>query len=953
MPQAAFDLRIRALPAGVASRCVLLPHVHDGPLKDYPWARSIREPAAMPGTPPREHPAGLWLPPARTVLEFRDSPAAMLGAKIWRLWLDGDSADDLQPHFRTEASNGVEPPAELQARLTCFAGLGKLLDDDEGLQSVASARNAKEFLLYLVEAFRFDSSLEDFARLGDPEMLACLSHLVFEIHTNDEEEQKALLKHDKWQSGKVHIASYPAKLDEAESGYAAVGSDVPLRLPQPPRPLLPAAPPPVIPIQPVQRADGVYFRLTNAKEFYTLRDGEAAAQPDEELKILLHRSEGDIPLENPPVIAASYFGFRGLRIDDAMPGGAVVDAPESGATLDRTFHAIDQLSAGEFVGRQLHYVLEVIDGFGLVRGTSAVTLLRQRFDSPPPAGNAIATLAVSVAAAGAVTLIVEAEYTNAALTGLALPAEDAQDEVTAHWAQALDHEYEVEVFLQERPLDECGFYGDDDDFALMEGLRQADALYDPKAAADTRSPIPGHPMEEHLRGRYDHAGLTQAPLPATLKWLPRRKKEPHAPAGAKPQELACVRLEWSLDLAASGWMHEYRGYHFYAGLRRKRSAEVNIRAPLSPCTHRLQFVAAPAEPVAIDVFQLEIFSFEIAPDAGLRQRFLHHDCFSPVLLRRIDDVDEPEGKGFAPASLPKSLTADDGPVVVELDFTHPAAGHPDFNGTIVNADGTRANAPPLPVGGVRILVRDRTADAEPAPFLTAETIQVLPRTVALYRPIAIEHGLALRPLRTDLDAKSAFAPPNTVETSGLAESEETVRCFGPRGVVDRLRIELRAQVRKIQEAARKASGGTEAGANLEVFRERSFDAAAWNSEKEEPVAGAFDAQQAEIDELIEQLIAAGQLPEPEGSAKQERVRDQIRVKTKELHDAIADRVKPWREKARKALEIDLTEFESQPPPPAPPPPDDWQLSWWPAVGRLVALMRELGLVQDLVRARCS
>jgi len=39
--------------------------------------------------------------------------------------------------------------------------------------------------------------------------------------------------------------------------------------------------------------------------------------------------------------------------------------------------------------------------------------------------------------------------------------------------------YKGEFYCQKRPLDECGFYGDDDDLALVEALKAVDILYDP------------------------------------------------------------------------------------------------------------------------------------------------------------------------------------------------------------------------------------------------------------------------------------------------------------------------------------------------------------------------------------------------------------------------------------------------------------------------------------------
>jgi len=546
MPELKFDLRIRSLKdRDDKFRGVLLPHLQDGP-NDYPWARALGEQQPAPGAPAGGDHGALWLPPAGTKLQFlAPGPGAVLGSRIHRLWLDGDNPNDLQPSFR----NGSNDP-----QVVCFAGLGKLLKEPGSEPSVASARSAKEFLLYLIEAFRFAGDLEDFARIGNPEMLACLSHLVFEIHTDVASEQDSVLNANQWKSGKIKVI-YEVPEPPGEKVNVVNQAEVPIAIPVT-SPTDAAGEVDLVPIQAVQRADGVYFRLVDPGQYHE------AGRPNDELKVFLYRSEGDIPLEHPPVVASSYFGFERLVLDpkikpptDAAPGVAPDADHAPNVITDRTFHVIDQFGASAFIGRQLHYRLDLVDGFGLVKGTSSLTLLRQRFDPPPQPSKAEARLQVGSGAGNEATLIVYAEYPNASVTDAPLPAEGAG----APWRKTLQEEFDFEVYFQVRALDECGFYGDDDDFALMEGLRQIDALYDPKAAGDARSPIPGHPMEEHLRGQYDHTGLVRA-LAAEVKWTPRREEPAKSdPPGTKPKEFACVQIEWRLSLDALTWLAQLRG----------------------------------------------------------------------------------------------------------------------------------------------------------------------------------------------------------------------------------------------------------------------------------------------------------------------------------------------------------------------------------------------------------
>ncbi len=967
MPQAAFDIRIRALPTNSdALRCVLLPHVHElpaagapvgTPVQDHPWATATGHQAPLPGTPPKEHPNGLWLPPAHAVLEFLDStPLAGLGAKFQLLWLDlepgqnepgeGNPPADglLQPRFR---SGGAEP------RITCFAGMRSLLEEEDGRASVISARNTKEFLLFLIEAFRFDGTLEEFARIGNAEMLACLSHFVFEIHSLTASEKEAVQRVNDWKTnGRVRVTypDDPALLQQEQTNVPGP-AEVPFLITQAMEPS-DDDPAELISILPVQRADGVYFRLDKPAD---LKD-----YPAEELKLLLHRSEGDIPLEDPPVVATSLYDFQKFVPNPKSDlATAEPEDREQVPITERWFHIADRFAPGKFVGRQLHYRLDVIDGFGIIRATSAVTLLRHHFDPPPQPGKAQVTLHMGPP----VRLVLEAEYAPAALSEAAFPRNEADAAGAARWQQALLDEYDVSVFFQERPLDECGFYGDDDDFALMEGLRQADALYDPRTADSTRSPIAGHPMEDHLRGRYDHAGLQPAPAPldhtaVAPHWQPVWEKKKGDPEGAKPQELARLQLTWTLPADKGGWLEQFRGYQFYVGLRRRRhQSEVNVRAPLSQCEHRLAYDPPTGESVVIGVFQLEFFPFDPSPKMGLTQQFLHRDCFRLALLQRREDLEEPGGVAFYPLADTQDLregawespAKGDGPVVVELDFTHPAANHPDSRGTIVDSDGTvKDDAPALPVGGVRILVRDPVAEADHSPFLTAEAVQVLPREVARYRPVSIEQGLAVRPLNADPALRSTAAPPATVAGSKMEETEELVRCFGPGGVVAQLRAQLRVAVGTIQTTVVDGSGAP-------IFRERSFHADAWDSpDGGETLSGAFDALQAEIDDLKIRLDGLKKRLGEQGVAQTEKdTLEQIDLKTAEMHKAITGRMQPWLAKARKSLEVDLSELKDQKPP-AVEPPVDWEVTtdlaaaWWPANGRLSGLMRELGLAQDLV-----
>ena len=803
-----FDVRVRKLHDQWV-RCLLLPHrTGAAPVpgelpEDLPWSLAPVDATRTPdpgagGTQPSGPDDGLWLPPMGTVLKATGLTRIGSAAKLRRITLNA-------------ASGSIAPAVEnrnggfTDGTVRCFGGVEEAIKAAEGqrkldLQSaVFSCRDSKEFLLCLIEAFRFRDSLEEYGRIAEAELMACLSHLVFDVDLAGTPEAERVPEKAWWDKTSV-VVTHPASLDgerlqvtlPADNALPAV---MPLSESDTRSVDIDRSP---VPLRVVQRADGVYFKLL-------LNNVEVTA-PDE-LKVLLRRSEGDVPLPDAAVVQSAYFDVKDFTA--AGSGGAV--------PLGKTWDVVDRLAPEAFIGQQLHYRVELIDGFGREVAYSAVTLLRERFDPPPVPGDAEAAVRISDDAARA-TLVVTAVYA----TGL------TREQAVAR-AGEMQEAYAAEFYYQERPLDECGFYGDDDDLALLEGLRQADANYDPAAVrqSDEKSPVPNHPLEDYLRGRYDREGLTQIAGDLKAEFKAVEATGDTAPQGeAKPKWR--VVLEWKRPLAEAPWFREHFGYHLYVGLRRDDVANRHVRSSLSFCRHTLA--------VGDGATRQGVFQLERVPPAMLvgtpPVRLLNQQFFDLRLLDRQHDGDSPGGIKLDPTR-PEDLRQapeKDGDATppttgVRLVYVHPAYRHADFEDAAVSVSRnapflTRAAEAEVPIGGVRVLVRDQVAENQRMPFRAAEVIQALPRIVSYYRPIRLDSKAELLHVPTPeaaVPAAGTFSAAKVTLSADAygtpAELDAGLLAFAPFGIIDTLMSELRAVLPSLTTARerRTASGAGLAG----------------------------------------------------------------------------------------------------------------------------------------------
>jgi hypothetical protein len=943
-PTKQFDLRLRPLQPG-QFRCVLLPHrrVEGQPLVDAPWSWAKNGKAKWEGSKPVDPrlPGAFWLPPVGTTLDVA-APGVDFGARIHRLTVEG--GDEPEPRW-ANGSGGQ--------KLVCFDGLKVLLDDDKVRENIASARGAKEFLLTLIEAFRFEGTIEEYARIGDVELLAALSHLVFEVHFTDHTSAaaKAFDDYEKWNKGTVTVA-----IPKEEAALEEEAADGPFSIfaPQPRKSTEGEERPHPIPIEVIQRADGVYFRLLDPGFFDALDgSGNRTGKPDDQFRLMLRRSEGSIPLENPPIIEPSYWGLDKVEMDAKDPNGPAEADKKSVAITSRTYHVIDRHDAERFAGQQLHYRLDVIDGFGERYATAAVTLRRERFDPPPQPVSSVAQLVIPATAQDRLKFVVELEFLHAGVTSEVFPtaavkaAPSKQVAVSATSQKEITEEFALELFQQERPLDACGFYGDDDDFALLEGLRQADANYQPRETG-AESPFPGHPLEEQMRGRFDRDGLSEIRIEdeaggagqVSVKWFSRLEdlREEEKKNGQLPRELAVARYEISFaENAPPTWLRARHGYHVFAALARKRLMEVH--ANLSACRHELVFSDLPPSEGRVGVFQIELFPVARAFEADLAEnrRFLtatEHEqklpgYFGIGLLRDQPAPTEPGGRKFVPEADAAALTEGGPgavPTGVEVVLGLPIAGSADFEGAILGPSGTPVAGPPEPIGGVRILMRDQVAAGEALPFRVVESVQVLPRAVAQYRPVQIEAGMKLVPRNPQRDPVFANAAERSDPSTQTQPGSSAVAWFGPGGLVAILRKDLQELVGELEtDFSERAADMKELGreeVKTDVFEgdaatlQERADAWYENTRKAlkidlgplEAIEAQEGANRARIDQ-IERLLALATTP-PEEKERLTQEKDRL---DRELFNLSFD-------------------FEH----------------WWPAMGAMLTMLRELGLTRDLV-----
>lgn len=384
--------------------------------------------------------------------------------------------------------------------------------------------------------------------------------------------------------------------------------------------------------------------------------------------VRLHRAEGLIPPPELPMLRAYLLG----GLDPQHQSGDSIPAVSP-------IRIVDPIPAGALVGKQVHYRVDVVNLTGQVRCSGSVTLLRERMDPPRPPREPRATLD----ATGSRSLI-------RIRFGLPDPAGGAPEPLDA---------LTIDVYAEERELDECGYYGDDDDQALWESLIEADLDYDPEAAAEKPAWSP-----RSLAGRFDRDGLQEV---ATVRGADLTKfegNEAELKLGESPTD----------DLP---WLRRGRGYRLHVGISRTVLAGAPPRSVLSRCRHELllkRTSESGTPPVPQPVFQLERFWDSLPTGKG---RALPCDRWEAAIVPGDSKT----------------------PTTVSIQLQHPSAGaQPAPAETVRSAETSPADA--IPLGGYRIWWRDVVAQGEPARFFATDTFAVLPDHIASYQPVQLECG---------------------------------------------------------------------------------------------------------------------------------------------------------------------------------------------------------------------
>ena len=393
------------------------------------------------------------------------------------------------------------------------------------------------------------------------------------------------------------------------------------------------------------------------------------------------------------------------------------------------------------------------------------------------------------------------------------------------------------------------------------------------------------------------------------------------------EKIISFRIELELDDNQSAiWFRERHGYHFHLSLRRKTQMITprDIRSNLRVCQHfiEVQNLIEAARQLEdahrIAVFQIEKFSaMDVAPVDSLR--FLNSDLFHLDLISGGEVVQQPHllPKAGEPAT----------PVGVQLTFYHPVIGDRQFEEAFVDRRGETLNNERglLPIGGVRILVRDRIhgpAVESTQPFELVDNIQVLPRSVSLYRPIQIDMGIELKTDRVDLivpEAPTNYVLENEVPIREIWATPTPAQfALGPGGIVPSLKVRLGTVVNSLKKRFREKSI---------QLRDRTF--------REELLDTRADSTSSNSDD-IDALQSRYEQLKSEGGSDSE-----LEEAKRKLESKIESRFANWTSRCQQLLG-DIVDNKSLWPS-VESGTDDW-----PLYSRLSSLMNEIGLCHDLV-----
>jgi hypothetical protein len=365
-----------------------------------------------------------------------------------------------------------------------------------------------------------------------------------------------------------------------------------------------------------------------------------------------------------------------------------------------SYFYVDRLDARQWIDQLIHYRIELRDMLDRVVASGAISVRRERLDPPPMPKSAAVEL-----------------------------DQDGNAIFVAEWPTG-ESDLEPTVWFQRRPLDACGFYGTDDDLALLEGLRQADLHFE--EGADQQEPDrdwEGHPVARYLRGAYDRHGLEALRTPDHHSWT-LRQPETSASTTEESKDSAKTEprgrvLEWTMSAAElkALCLGGNAGARFLMGLRRSGASGRQVESVLRPCEHYLRHPSsAPNKPpLRRRVFQAEWLP--LAPN-GSQRRFLTSDHFA---LHGIHSQQRDPDPGALQWRRP-----DTGAALV-------SASHETFRVEIA----IRTHADPRHVGGYRVYLRDVLGKEDPS-FERIRQFEAVSPIIYRYRPFAVESAHPIR-----------------------------------------------------------------------------------------------------------------------------------------------------------------------------------------------------------------
>lgn len=639
-----------------------------------------------------------------------------------------------------DGAEGIEPDSRFILRtgekLTVFSGLAAAILSEAGANERLRQR---AFLLTLLEALHWTGTLEQFARSDRQglRLAACASHLLFEATAVPPSGAQQV----GWELPGGASFSTPLTVVVGEPG-----------------PSSPAA----LRVLPAQGEDGIALtlRLGGAEPLREAKDVTDWSLLRAE--VLAYRE-----LDPEPVWGGTFAPVRTRK-----PGGG--GGSKAGEWLG--FFPFHPMAPAERVGQRLRYRVEVKDVYGGVRYGGEAVVLRERLDAPLAPSGAVARLVVGKDGPLRV---------DVAATLAGLDREDPSN-------------LTLEVYAEHRPLDETGFFGDDDDRALEDLLVEADLDGDdgrvvgvpvdpanldgaplPKVEAVTVPTGEVYPLEtagregpraQALRARLVAAHERKGRLRICDKGVAGLVKD----AGPdSPVADGLVEIRFSIegeDLVKVLPPSADRGARLLLGVRRRVTAPgVVCASVLTPCHHKVENGGDGADARSADAFQLERFSLDVPRGRRLLRapKGLAEGWFEVA-----EATDALESLVAVAAARPPDP---DATRVVRVRWAHPSPGQ---GGGATTGGG----AGPFRIGGYRLWMRDLVGANDDGPFRPQAVVQVVDPRVAQYRPLRLEGGGDWERAKPRAEeAKTTFCPSAPGESLGatlekVLEAADSVLC---------------------------------------------------------------------------------------------------------------------------------------------------------------------------------